>query len=151
MVIIFIFRNLFVYERVNSITASNYSVTPGLSYYGNKIRVKCIGSSLKQDKIVYPHGKIVKIYIVYEINKNFNLSSYPTLENFLFGAVSLNKNNDIDKYKYSAYGIVFDRKEGFLVDNVFDRNCITFGVDMSLSVNVDNKKKDILFLGESPT
>ena len=63
----------------------------------------------------------------------------------------MNKNNDIDKYKYSAYGIVFDRKEGFLVDNVFDRNCITFGVDMSLSVNVDNKKKDILFLGESHT
>ena len=63
----------------------------------------------------------------------------------------MNKNNDIDKYKYSAYGIVFDRKEGFSVGNVFNRNCITFGVDMSLSVHVDNKKKDILFLGESPT
>ena len=147
MVIIFIFRNLFVYERVNSITASNYSVTPGLSYYGNKIRVKCIGSSLKQDKIVYPHGTIVKIYIVYEINKNFNLSSYPTLEHFLFGAVSLNKNNDIDKYKYSGYGIRFDRKEEFSFGNGFGRNCIIFGVDVSSSAHIDNEKKYILILG----
>ena len=27
-------------ERINSITASNYSITPELSYYGSKIRVK---------------------------------------------------------------------------------------------------------------
>ena len=27
----------------------------------------------------------------------------------LFGAVSLTKNADIDKYKYSGYGIGFDR------------------------------------------
>ena len=147
MVIIFIFRNLFVYERVNSITASNYSVTPGLSYYGNKIRVKCIGSSLKQDKIMYPHGTIVKIYIVYEINNKFNLSSYQALENFLFGAVSLNKNNDIDKYKHFGYGIRFDRKEEFSFGNGFGRNFIIFGVDMSSSVHTDNEKKYILILG----
>ena len=29
----------------------------------------------------------------------------PTLVNCLFGAVSLTKNADIDKYKYSDYGI----------------------------------------------
>ena len=28
------------------------------------------------------------------------------LDNFLFGAVKLIKNTDIDKYKYSGYGIV---------------------------------------------
>ena len=52
---------------------------------------------------------MVNICIVYEISKNFNISSYQTLENCLFGAVSLTKNADFDKYKYSGYGIGFDR------------------------------------------
>ena len=38
-------------ESINSVTTSNYSITPGLSYYGNKIRVKLNGICLKQDKI----------------------------------------------------------------------------------------------------
>ena len=101
---------------------------------------------LKQDKITYTPGKIVNIYIVYEISKTFNFSSYPTLKIFLFGAVSLNKNNDFDKYNYSGYGIGFDRKGTFSVGNRFGRNCIVFWVDMSSSVHVDNKKKDISFL-----
>ena len=36
-------------ERINSITASNYSVTPFLDYYGTKTRVEFSGSCLKQD------------------------------------------------------------------------------------------------------
>ena len=55
-------------ERLNSNTASNYKLTPELSYYGTKIRVKFNGSCLKQDKVTYNHGKIVNIYIVYEIS-----------------------------------------------------------------------------------
>ena len=51
------------------------------------------------------HGKIVNIYIVYEINKSDKTNSDLTLENCLFGAVSLTKNADIDRYKYSGYGI----------------------------------------------
>ena len=51
------------------------------------------------------------------------------------------KNNDIDKYKYSGYGIGFDRKGMFSVGYGFGRNCIIFGLDMSSSVHVDNKKK----------
>ena len=67
---------------------------------GTKIRVRFSGSCLKQDKSTYTHGKIVNIYIVYEINKKDNTtSSDPTLENCLFGAVTLTKNTDIDKYK----------------------------------------------------
>ena len=34
-------------ERNDSITASNYSFTPELTYYGNKVRVKFKGSCLK--------------------------------------------------------------------------------------------------------
>ena len=69
----------------------------------------------------------------------------------LFGAVSLTKNADIDQYKYSGYGIGFDKKSEFLFGNVFGRNCINFGADMSSSVQVDNKKKDILIIGKGPT
>ena len=47
-------------ECINSITTPNYSITPELSYYGSKIRVKVKGTCLKQDKITYTHGKIVK-------------------------------------------------------------------------------------------
>ena len=94
-------------ERINSVNASNYSITPELSHYGTKTRAKFSGSCLKQDKVTYSHGTIVNIYIVYEISKNYNISSYPTLENCLFGAVSLTKHADIDQYKYSRYGIGF--------------------------------------------
>ena len=92
-------------EKINSITTSNYSMTPELSYYGTKTRAKFSGSCLKQDKTTYNNGKIVNIYIVYEISKNYNINSYPTLENCLFGAVSLTKHADIDQCKYSGYGI----------------------------------------------
>ena len=64
---------------------------------------------MKQDKVTLNHGKIVNIYIVYEISKSINISNYLTLESCLFGAVILTTNSDIDKYGYSGYGIGFDR------------------------------------------
>ena len=57
--------------------------------------------------------KIVNIYIVNEIDDYRNMSSYPTLENCLFGAVKLTKHIDVNLYKYSGYGIGFDRKGSF--------------------------------------
>ena len=65
---------------------------------------------MKQDSVTFNHKKIVNIYIVYEIEKSVNISSYPTLENSLFGAVKLTKHVDVDLYKYPGYGIGFDRK-----------------------------------------
>ena len=118
-------------ERLNSNTASNYKITPELSYYGTKIRVEFNGSCLKQDKVTYNHGKIVNIYIAYEISKNYSISTYPTLESCLFGAVSLTKNADVDQYKYFGYGIGFDRKGEFSFGNGFGRNCIIFGADLN--------------------
>ena len=63
----------------------------------------------------------------------------------------MTKNNDINECKYSGCGIVFDRKGKFSVGNGFGRNYITFGEDMSSSVQIHNKKKDILILGEGLT
>ena len=94
-------------ETADSITTSNDKITPESNYYGTKIRVEFNGSCIKQYKVTYSHGKIVNTYIVYEISKNYSISSYQKLENCLFGAVSLTKNADIDKYNYSGYGIGF--------------------------------------------
>ena len=74
-------------EKVNSIITSNHEITRNLSYYGNKTRVEVNGSSLKQYKITFDQGKILNIYIVYEISKSYNISSYTTLENCLFEAL----------------------------------------------------------------
>ena len=139
-------------ERINSIKTPNYTITPNINYYGTKTRVEFNGSCLKQDSVTFNHGKVVNIYIVYEISKSINISDYPTLENWLFGAVSLTKNADIDKYKYSGYGIGFDRRSSFSFSGRgFGQNVITFGVDTSSSTKINNRKKDILILGKGPT
>ena len=58
---------------------------------------------------------------------------------------------DIDKYKYSGYGTGFEGKGNFPFPNgEFGCNVLIFGVDVSSSVYVDNKKKDILILDEGP-
>ena len=62
-------------ESIRAPTTSNNIINPSLNYVGSKIRVKFKGSCLKQDKISFNHEKIVNIYIVYEINKNFYISS----------------------------------------------------------------------------
>ena len=129
----------------------NNFLNSSLIYIGIKKRVEFHGCYLKQDKITYAHKTIVKIDIVFEINKTFPINSYTTLENGLFGATSLTKHIDIDEYKYSGYGIGFDRKGTFSVSNGFRKNCIGFGADMSSSVHVDDKKKYILILDEGRT
>ena len=116
-----------------------------------KLRIKFIGSFLNRFPPIIRHGDMVNIYIVYEITSNYNAFIYQTLENCLFGSVKLTKNTDIDKYGYSAYGIWFDRKTSFSIGNKIGKNAIIFGVDMSLSSKIDNRKKDILILGKGPT
>ena len=96
-------------ERFKPPSASHVFLNPSLNYFGTKTRVRFNGICLQQDEIIYTPGKTVSIYLVYEITKNDNTSSDPTLKNRLFGAIDLSKNADIDKYKYSRYGIGFDR------------------------------------------
>ena len=89
---------------------------------------------------------------MYELTGSRSDSNDPTVRNLLFGAVTLTKNADIYKYQYSGYGIRFDRRGSFsFPGGCFGRNIITFGVDTSSSVHVDNNKKDILILGKGPT
>ena len=98
---------------------------------------------MNQDEYTYGHGAIVNIYIVFDISKNYNISSYATLENCLFVAVSLTKHADIDQYKYFEYGIGFDRKGEFTFgSNGFGRNVIILWADMSSCVHANNRTKN---------
>ena len=73
------------------------------------------------------------------------------MKNCLFGAVTLTK-NDIDKYRYSAYGIGFDRRSSFsFPGGGFGQSIIVFGVDMNSSIHIDNNGKYILIVGKGPT
>ena len=119
-----------------------------MSYYGTKTRVKLNGICLQQAKLSCTHGTVVNIYIAYE----FSASSSQKLKNCLFGAVTLTKNVDTDKYGYFGYEIGFDRKSSFsFPSGRFGQNVIIFGVDISSFAHVDNKKKYILILGKGPT
>ena len=67
------------------------------------------------------HGKVVNIYIDYEITKIAivgNYDNHPTLQDELFGAVKLKKYADIDKYGYSGYGLNLIEDQYFHIEAV---------------------------------
>ena len=69
----------------------------------------------------------------------------------LFGSVKLNKNADLNKYKYSGYCIGFDSRSEFsFTDGSMAKNVIIFRADIGSSVHIDNKNNEILFIGERP-
>ena len=74
------------------------------------------------------------------------------MKNCLFGAVTSTKDADIKKYKYSGYGIGFDRSSSFsFTGGGFGQNVLIFGADMSNSIHINNKGEYILVLGRGPT
>ena len=139
-------------ESIKPPPTSDNSLTPLIDYYSYNIRVNFNGSILRQLKVSYTREKAVNIYIVYELAGSSSHSDDRTLKNCLFGAVTLTKNSDIDKYGYSGYGIGFDRKSSFSFPaGGFGQNVLIFGADMNSSAHIDNKRKDILVLGKGAT
>ena len=118
---------------------------PLIDHYGSKVRLKFNKSCLKQpSKITYDYGHRVNVYIVYELGASGSNENAPTLKNCLFGAVTLTKNADFEKYRYSGFGIGFDRRSIFSFSGGgFGENVLIFGVDMSSSSHIDNKKRHI--------
>ena len=139
-------------ESIRVISMSDNSLNPTLSYYDTEIRVKFTGDCLKQPNIPYTHGKVVNIYISYELGASSTNVNDPTPRNCLFDTITFTKNADFDKYGYYGYGIGFDRTGSFSFPvGGFGQNVLIFGVDMSFSTHIDNKKKDKLVLGIGPT
>ena len=115
-------------ESIKAVSTSNNSLTPAVDYYDtSKTRVKFADNCLKPDKSTINRKNVVIIYIVYELSFSTSNFGNPTIENCLFGAVTLTENTDIDKYKYSGYGIGFDRRSSFsFPGGEFGQNVIIF-------------------------
>ena len=136
-----------LHEKISSVGNSNGAV-PKIVYDNAGIKVKFNGNLLKQDKVTYNHGLIVNIYIVYRLTSDTK-DSCVTLQNCLFGAVKLTKNVDMNKYKYSRYGIGFDSRGSFThPSGGYGRNFIIIGADLSSSTHANNKIRRILVLSK---
>ena len=96
-------------ESIEPPTTSDNGLTPISNYYGTKTKVKFTERCLNQPNISYTHGKVVNIYIVYELGASSSHNNDPTLKSCLFGVVTLT----MGKYGYSGHGIGFDRRSSF--------------------------------------
>ena len=127
-------------KSIKAPTTPNKILNPSQYYVATKASVRFSRDCLKQEKITFNHGKIVNIYIVYKIDKTINISSYATLGNCLFGAVKLTKYVEFDRWGF------FSHPSGGTGKNV-----IIFGVDISSTRKIDNRKKDTLIIVKGPT
>ena len=127
---------------------SGTNLSPGFNYSnGESSAVFSLGKGLKQDKIVYKHGSIVNIYVVYNLHSGAKIIAGIDIY-ILFVAVTYAIK--IDKYKYSGYGIAFGSKTYSHKDSGKDaRDLKIFGADLSNSSHTENKKNNILVLGKN--
>ena len=85
-------------KSIESASAPHNFLNSSLTYLDAKIRVKFNGSCLKRDRSTYTHGKIVHIYIVYEIT----LFSHPnggTGRNVIIFGVDMSSSTKTDNRK----------------------------------------------------
>ena len=73
-----------------------------------------------------------------------------TIQNALFGAVSITKNADSSKNKYAGYGICFDEGGSFSEGNINNgQNVLIFSVHESSLTHATNKANNIYVIGKS--
>ena len=131
-------------ESIENITKSGSNFAPAFADHHLLPDLNFKGHCLRKN-ISIPKT-LINLYISYTLGPQ--LRGF-TIDNCLFGSLKLTKNADPDKYSYSGYGIRFDtRVEYPLSDGSADENVIIFGVDISSSVHIDNKGRDILILGK---
>ena len=82
--------------------------------------------------------KVINLYISCTLGAKLrHLNADFTLGHCLFGSVKLTKIADLDKYKYTGYGIGFDSCSEFLfTDGSYRKNVIIFGADLSAHLSV---------------
>ena len=132
-------------ENFRNITKSDSNFAPTFVNDHLLLDMNFNGHSLIKNNI-YISQKVINLYVSNTLGPQLrNLNTDFTLGNCLFGSVKLSKNADLDKYKYSSYGIGIDSCSEFPLPD--GRNVIIFGAVMSSYVHVDNKEKYILILG----
>ena len=130
-------------------SVNNSNNSPTLLIKNNRLGVTFNGNYMKQNKLGYAHGKIVNLYIVYELkNRRVDNPDF-TVQNGLFGAVKITKNVNTSHYKYEGYGICFDGESSFSFGNRIDaKNVIVFGVNTSNSSHSANNTQNVYVLGK---
>ena len=130
-----------------SINNSNNN-SPTLLNKNNRLGVIFNGNYMKQNELGYSHGKIVNLYIAYELkNRRIDNPDF-TVQNGLFGAVKIAKNANTSHYKYNGYGICFDGESEFTIGNIVKGKNVIFGVGTSNSSHSTNKTQNIYVLGK---
>ena len=99
-------------EKIIATTTSTDKFAIKTIYANARIKVEFSGDLLRQNQATYNHGLVVNIFIVYETTPDTKTSNI-ALVNCLFGAVKLTHKDDVDKHKYSGYGIAFDSRGSF--------------------------------------
>ena len=95
-------------ENIENITKSDSNFAPTFVDYHVLPDINFNGHCLIKNNIFIPK-KVINLYVSYILNPWLKNSSTDfTLKNCLFGSVELTKNADLDKYRYSGYGIGFD-------------------------------------------
>ena len=109
-----------------------------------------IGSCLKQKSF---YSSKYNNFFINELDTwSRDLNSDFILKYCLFGGVKLSQSAYPDKYIYTCYSIRFDLRSKFsLSGSSMGKNDSIFGVDMSSSVHIDNKKKYSLIFSKGPT
>ena len=77
-------------------TTTSNDEAPILKYKNNKLGLQFTRDILRQTKVTFNHAKVVNIYIVYKLSSHTNNNDL-ALKDFLFGAVKVTKNSDVDK------------------------------------------------------
>ena len=139
-------------ESIENMSKSESNFSPTFVDHHLLPDINFNGHCLRKNNIYIPK-KVINLYISYTLGPQLrNLNTDFKLANSLFGSVKLTKSADLDKYKYTGYGIGFNSCLKLLfTDRSYGNNVIIFGADMSSSGHVNNKGKDILILGEGPT
>ena len=93
----------------NVSTVVDNTLSPKIKWIQNSIIAgKLKARNLKQGKETFTPANVVKIFVVYKSDTwSQDLNANYTLQECLFEAVKLTKNNDPHKYSYFVYGIGF--------------------------------------------
>ena len=124
------------------------------------------GNYFKQNNLVNTNNNkvisigIINIYCVYKLDPIASSRDTTfTIQNALFGAMQITKNDDTSKYDYKGYGICFDKRsqfghaitEGGRAHTTNGRNVLIFRADMSFSVHKTNRENHIYVMGDGFT
>ena len=125
----------------------------GLPIFKNdhKTYVYLQGSHFQENNVIITNNSnVINIYVVYKFDPiSLTRGTTFTIQNALFAAMEITKNDDTSKYKYNGYGICFDEGRRFSIGNINNgRNVLIFGVDESSVVHSNNKANNIYVMGD---